>query len=146
MAPTMAEVMQDKGITRYRLSKESGVPWATLSDIYNGKTKLEKCEAGTVRKLASALDMTVEEVLDLETGIITTNIIGKPLNPEYLEMDLPPYVQKSIDDLKQGIEGKSTIPIDLLLDDLYGSINSAFWDNEISKEQAEYLRSKYLGI
>ena len=145
MAPTIAEVMQEKGITRYRLSKESGVPWATLSDIYNGKTKLEKCEAGTVRKLASALDMTVEEVLDLETGIITT-ISGKPSNPEYLEKDLPPYLQKSIDELKLRIEKKSTVPLDLLLDDLYGSINSAFWDNEISKEQAEYLRSKYLGI
>ncbi len=146
MAPTIAEVMQEKGITKYRLSKESGVPWATLSDIYNGKTKLEKCEAGTVRKLASALDMTVEEVLDLETGIVTTTVVGKPSNQEYLEKDLPPYLQRSIDELKLRIEKKSTIPLDLLLDDLYGSINSALWDNEISKEQAEYLRSKYLGI
>ena len=49
MSPTLEEVMQSKSITKYRLSKESGIPWATLSDICNGKTNLDKCEAGTVK-------------------------------------------------------------------------------------------------
>lgn len=35
---------------------------------------------------------------------------------------------------------------DCLWGELYGSINSAQWDNVITKEQADYLRDKYLGI
>lgn len=71
MAPTtIQEAMDAKGMTRYRLSKVSGIPWSTLSDICTGKTDLMKCTAETVVKLADALEMPIEEVLDLETGTL----------------------------------------------------------------------------
>ena len=101
MSPTLEEVMQSKSITKYRLSKESGIPWATLSDICNGKTNLER--------------------------------------------DLPPHLDKCINDLKDAVNRKEKY-IDTYLDDLYGSINSAYWDGEISEEQAGYIRDKYLGL
>ena len=47
----------------YRLSKNSGVPYATLNDLYNGKTSLEKCSAETVYKIAQALEVTMEELI-----------------------------------------------------------------------------------
>ena len=31
-----------------------------------------------------------------------------------------------------------------LLDELYSSINIAYWDKEITKSQADYLRKKYI--
>ena len=34
--------------------------------------------------------------------------------------------------------------LDCLWDELYGSINANQWGWEISKEQADYLRAKYL--
>ncbi len=131
---TLSDLMLAKGIGMRRLSEDSGVPWEMLFGICAGEIELKRCEAGMVRRLAQALDMSVAEILDLEQEALVPN-------DENLEKGLPRYVQKSIDDLKQG-----KYPIDLLLDDLYGSINSAFWDGEISKEQAEYLRSKYLGL
>ena len=56
-------IMEQKGITKYRLSKVSNVPYTTLSDICSGKTDLKKCSAETVYRIAKALDATMEELL-----------------------------------------------------------------------------------
>ena len=40
--------MARQNLSIYRLAKTSGVPYATLNDICNGKAKLEKCSAETV--------------------------------------------------------------------------------------------------
>lgn len=55
--------LQKKKITKYRLSKNSGIPYTTLSDILSGKTQLEKCSAETVYKLSKELDVSMEELL-----------------------------------------------------------------------------------
>lgn len=55
--------LQQKNMTIYRLSKESGIPYATLNDICNGKTRLEKCSAETVYRIAHALDTRMEDLL-----------------------------------------------------------------------------------
>ena len=55
--------MAQQNLSIYRLAKNSGVPYATLNDICNGKTKLEKCSAETVYRLAHALDVSMEELL-----------------------------------------------------------------------------------
>ncbi len=59
----ITELLDKKHMTRYRLSKESGVPQATISDICSGKASIEKCTAGTVYKLAKALDVDMETLL-----------------------------------------------------------------------------------
>ncbi|MEG2783722.1 MAG: helix-turn-helix transcriptional regulator, partial [Lachnospiraceae bacterium] len=45
---TIIALLKEKGLSRYSLSKKSGVPWATLSDICSGKTSLSRCNAQTV--------------------------------------------------------------------------------------------------
>ena len=57
------ELLIQKNITKYRVSKISGVPFATISDISTGKTKIEKCSADTLYKLARALDVTMEDLI-----------------------------------------------------------------------------------
>ncbi|MDD2971449.1 MAG: helix-turn-helix transcriptional regulator [Lachnospiraceae bacterium] len=47
------ELLKEKGISRYGLSKSSGIPWATLTDICSGKTHLERCTGATLIKLAA---------------------------------------------------------------------------------------------
>lgn len=56
--------MNQLNISKYRLSKESGVPQATINDICSGKTDIEKCSAGTLYRIAKVLGLTVEEILD----------------------------------------------------------------------------------
>ncbi len=58
------DLMKEKNMTIYRLSKDSGIPYATLNDICNGKTRLEKCSGETIYKLSKALRVTMESLLE----------------------------------------------------------------------------------
>lgn len=73
------------------------------------------------------------------------NITGKPLDKTYLEVNLPRFLKQDIDALIKGEQEHSDL-LDCLWCEVYGSINSAYHGNEINKEQADYLREKYLGI
>jgi len=58
------ELLKKKNISRYRLSKESGVPMTTVTDICSGKADLESCAAGTLYKIAQTLGVTVDLILE----------------------------------------------------------------------------------
>ncbi len=60
---TIHTLLEQKHMTKYSLSKNSGVPYTTVNDICNGKAELIKCTAETVYKLASTLDITMESLL-----------------------------------------------------------------------------------
>lgn len=60
---SIQRILEARHITRYHLSKISNVPYTTITDICNGKTKLEKCSAGTVFKLSKALDIPMDDLL-----------------------------------------------------------------------------------
>lgn len=57
------DLMKAKGMTKYRLAKESGIPYTTVTDICNGRAQLEKCSAETIYKLAETLDTTMEALI-----------------------------------------------------------------------------------
>ena len=57
------EILEQKNITKYRLWKESGVPQATISDICTGKTRIEKCSAETIYRIAKVLDVSMESLI-----------------------------------------------------------------------------------
>jgi len=139
---TIGELLEEKGLSRYRLSKISGVPWATLSDICSGKTKFERCSAITLSKLSKALGISIEELILLETGS-GMDKDGKPQNKAYLESGLPDSLQKALDEYIQG-EKEQVSHMDCLWGELYGSINACQWGGRITLEQADYLRKKYL--
>ena len=60
---TIKDILQQKNMSIYRLAKASGIPYATVNDICNGKAQLEKCSAETIYHLAHALDVSMEELL-----------------------------------------------------------------------------------
>lgn len=62
--------------------------------------------------------------------------------PYFLRHDIEELV-KAENNVANGIP---CYHIDCLEDELYGSISSAYYGKIISKEEAEYLRLKYLGI
>lgn len=140
---TINELLKEKGMSRYALSKVSGIPWATLSDICSGKTSLARCNAKTAQKLADAFEISMEEVLKLTAEPSESQRNGKPQDRSYLETNLSDHLQKSIDDFVQGEKAEVSC-LDCLWGELYGSINADFWAGVISEEQADYLRTKYL--
>ena len=58
------DLMREKGITKYRLAKDSGVPYSTVVDIVSGKTSLDKCSGETLFKLAKTLEVTMEDLVE----------------------------------------------------------------------------------
>ena len=129
-------LLSKRNLSRYRLAVNSGVPHATLSDICNGKTKLEKCSAETIYKLAKALDIPME--LLTEEGMLETE------REQSYEHGLPEYLQHDLGAYKDGLEKHSNL-IDCLWGELYGSINmAAISDGVITPEHADYLRQKFL--
>ena len=53
-------LLKKQNMTKYRLAVEAGIPHTTLNDICSGKTRLEKCSAETVYKLAKVLGVSME--------------------------------------------------------------------------------------
>jgi transcriptional regulator with XRE-family HTH domain len=58
------DLLEKENMTRYRLSKESGVAMTTITDICSGKADLDKCAAGTLYKIAKVLGVTVDSLLE----------------------------------------------------------------------------------
>ena len=73
---------------------------------------------------------------------------GLPKNESYLEKGLPVYLQKSIEAIQASWaivdSGKKDLHWDIHWCDLSSDINSAETEQEISSDQAWYLRRKYL--
>ena len=130
------ELLAKRNITRYRLALQAGIPHATLNDICSGKTKLEKCSAETVYKLAKVLNVAME--LLTEGGIHQSEL------EKAFEYGLPEYLQHDLDSYKEGLKTNSSL-MDCLWGELYGSINLAeINEGIITSEHADYLRKKYL--
>lgn len=58
------ELLSKTKISKYRLSKNSNIPYATISDLCSGKTSIEKCTGETLYKLAKALNVTMESLVE----------------------------------------------------------------------------------
>lgn len=56
---TLKELLKIKNITAYSLSKESGVPFSTISDLINGKTKPENVRLCHAISISKALGIDV---------------------------------------------------------------------------------------
>ncbi|MCR4647496.1 MAG: hypothetical protein K5776_00290 [Lachnospiraceae bacterium] len=62
-----SKLLEEKKISKYKLSKQSGVPYSTICDICTGKSDILKCSAETVIRLGHILGMTAEEIIgDIE--------------------------------------------------------------------------------
>ena len=61
---SLHEHMERKNMTVYRLSKDSGIPYTTLSDLCNDKASLRKCTAETLYRLAKTLGVSMESLIE----------------------------------------------------------------------------------
>ena len=145
MEMTIQNLLRDKHMSCYRLSQKSGIPWATIADIHLGKTRLNQCDTRTLFNLSEVLELSIEELLELEPEQEKNTDIGKPSRNTYLETGLPESIQKAIKDYFQG-EKEQVLYLDCLWGELYGAINSNMWAGLITEEQADYLREEYLGM
>ena len=138
------EILTQTGMTKYRLQKLSGVPHATLSDLCSGKTQIEKCSGETLYRLAKALQVPMEVLLESAMEQKLQHERMMLLREQSYEYGLPTYLQHDLDAYKEGLKHGSTL-LDCLWSELYGSINIAeISEGVITPEHADYLRQKFL--
>ena len=145
---TLKLLLKQMNMTTHNLSKISGVPKTTITDICTGKSDIEKCSAKTIQKIALALNCTMEDIMELEKPQKYNEETNLPENKSFLECGLPPYLQTSIENMKKSWEiednGGTDLHWDICWCELNSDINFAEVDKIISSEQAWYLREKYL--
>ncbi len=125
---TFQDLLAEKKMTVYLLSKESGVPKTTLTDIASGKADILECSGKTLLAIAKVLKVKIETLLLLER--------------EESKTLLPQFLLDSISEYRKAVRKESTL-IDCYSDQLNSSINVAEIENLISKEQASRLRARY---
>ena len=130
---TFGDLLIKKNYTVYRLSKESGVPKTTIFDISSGKSNLLDCSGRNLLKISKCLGVSIEDLLSLDQELY---------NPSY-DKNIPAFLAESIDNIKKAKKKKSSL-LDCYLDETNSSINVCEIENLVSKEQADYLRKKYL--
>lgn len=144
---TLQQLLDAENITKYQLSKISGVPKTTVIDICSGKASISKCNAKTIQQIAKALNRSMEEIMELDNNDYHPDT-GMPIDESHYECGLPQYLQDSIDNMKRSWEivdsGTKDYHWDICWCELNADINSAEVENLISSEQAWYLRRKYL--
>jgi len=127
------DLLDEKKLTIYHLSKISKIPLSTLFDIKSGKSNIFNCKGSILLKLSKTLNVTIEQLLSLEY---------QPYNKAY-EENIPIFLKHSLTQYKKGIKTKNTL-LDCYFMELNSDINVAEVENLITKEQATYLRNKYL--
>ena len=127
---TFLDLLANKKTTIYSLSRKSGIPKTTLTDIASGKTDILECSGRTLLTISKSLEISIEELLSLEK--------------EESKTLLPTFLYDAISEYRKSIRKDSTL-IDCYSDQLNSSINVAEVEHLISKEQGDRLRSRYFG-
>lgn len=58
------DLMKEKNMSIYRLSKETGISDSLLGKILNGK--IENPRIQTVKQIAKALNVTIDEIVNMD--------------------------------------------------------------------------------
>ena len=144
----LQEYLNQQHISKYHLSKISGVPKTTIMDICAGRSDIGSCSARTVQQLAKALNCTMEDIMDMASPYASDT--GLPKDLSYFEENLPPFLKLSIENMKDAqeklVNGEEYYLWDCDFCDLQSSINQAEACQIISPDQAWYLREKYLDL
>lgn len=142
---SLQSMLDERKMTRYKLSQMSGVPKTTVIDICSGKSSIEKCSAKTVLQIARALGCSMEALLEAEEY---DSVTGLPTDKTYLECGLPEFLQNSLEAMQASWDrvdgGEQDSRWDCYFCELQSDINTCEVNGLISEEQAWYLREKYL--
>ena len=132
---TIIELISEKNVTLYRINKDTGIPYTTLSDLANGKTSLDNISLRTFRALSHYMGYTMDELYSL--------IMSEPPALTNPYKALPVELNESINELVDAINRKQKL-IDCELSQVLGDINMSESWGLIDSQLAKELREKYV--
>ena len=65
---TIQNVLKESGLSKYQVSKHTGIAFSTISDIFSGKRQLESCSSKTVQLLSVLFGYSIEDLLRLRNN------------------------------------------------------------------------------
>lgn len=64
----LKDYLNEKKISMYKVSKESGVPYSTLNDLVNGRVDIDSCKVALFLRLSRYLGMSMDALYDVISG------------------------------------------------------------------------------
>lgn len=102
----LKDILKQKGISSYKLAKDSGLPYTTVNEIVLGKKNIKECNAKTVLALANTLNINVQELFDQNKPTLSSSWLDNkdkrfifPIIEENKKIDISnfhPLKQKNI--------------------------------------------------
>lgn len=137
---------EERARRRVEQNKEKGIETTYEEALANVKARDKMDSERKQAPLKQAedaicIDSTQMTISEVAREII--KIIEQKRIENVYEVGLPSYLQHDIDQFIEGKKSNSSV-LDCYFDELYGSINSAYYSDEITEDQANYLRHKYL--
>lgn len=121
----------------YTVSKQTGIPYTSLSELVNGKTDINKCAAGMVFRLSLYFNCSVKDLLNQEPLI--TNVSGtyRKIKYKWMAGKTSDHVQLHVWDHEHEIildEGMYSQP---RFYHAYSDLTEAIIDYYLQQKQAE---------
>lgn len=85
----------------YSVSKQTGIPYTTLSELLNGKIDINKCAVGMVYRLSLYFDCRVEDLLNKEPLITNASGTYRKIKYKWEKSQTPGRIQLRIWDRGQ---------------------------------------------
>ena len=92
----LEKYLKKNNISVYSLSKESGIPYTTLSNLARGRSDPKECRVGTLLRLSEILDTPLDSLIAgdikehhfIDDGVILdVNALPKPLRNDIKELE-----------------------------------------------------------
>ncbi len=77
------DLLNNKKLNQYTLSKKSGMPLSTVKKIVSGKHKIENCSGKTLLAISKALDCSIEDLLNVSFEPLSQSINDFTNKDEY---------------------------------------------------------------
>lgn len=58
------DVLHNRNISLYSLAKKSGVSYTAINELYRGERTVEQCSGKTLKSIAEALNISIDELYD----------------------------------------------------------------------------------
>ncbi len=153
------DALNDSGLTMYSLAKQTGIPYTTINRLVNERLSINNCNAGAVFKIASALGVRMEVLMN-DGRVYTLEEIAERIAPVARKYNIPKvyvfgsYARGEADpdsDVDLMIEGGDYGALDFVgimedfknsLDKSVDLINSETLSQKITKERSkEFIKN-----
>lgn len=140
------ELLLKKHFSQKKLSEVSGVPRTTIVDLCTHKSFIKKCSGDTIYKIAKALKVSMEYLIELDNTYELDPVTFKPKDSSYLEKGIPESIKSLLRKLNNALINSDLLKYDKLYIELIQKLTESYDVGEITFEQKEYLLEKYGGI